>query len=117
MKLRSGRPFLGREALVEVVARPLAKRLVTFTVADPAIVLAGRETIFRDGAPVGYLTSAGFGYTVGVNIGLGYVRNGEGVDDAFLGAGRYELEAATERVPASLHMAPLYDPADARVKA
>ena len=117
VKLRSGRPFLGREALVEVVARPLAKRLVTFTVADPAIVLAGRETIFRDGAPVGYLTSAGFGYTVGVNIGLGYVRNGEGVDDAFLGAGRYELEAATERVPASLHMAPLYDPADARVKA
>ena len=30
--------------------------------------------------------------------------------------GRYELEVATERVPATLHLRPLYDPAMARVK-
>ena len=38
-----------------------------------------RETIFRDGVRVGWLTSAGFGYTVGRSIGLGYVRNPAGV--------------------------------------
>jgi len=116
VKLRSGRPFLGREATEKIATAPLKKRLATFTVADPEVVLAGRETIFRDGRAVGYLASAGWGYTVGANIGLGYVRNADGVGDDYLAAGRYELEVATERVPATLHMAPLYDPANARVK-
>jgi 4-methylaminobutanoate oxidase (formaldehyde-forming) len=80
------------------------------------LVLAGRETILRDGVPVGYLTSAGWGYTVAANIGLGYVRNPDGVSDAFLQSGRYELEVATERVPATLHTGSLYDPANERVK-
>ena len=73
-------------------------------------MLSGRETILRDGKVVGYLTSGGWGYTVGKNIGLGYVRNADGVDDDFLNGGRYELEVATVRVPAALHMGPLYDP-------
>ena len=90
---------------------------MTFTVDDPAIVLAGRETILRDGTPVGYLTSGGWGYTVGRNIGLGYVRNSEGVTDEFLRSGRYELEVASERVPAVRHAGPLYDPTMTRIKA
>jgi 4-methylaminobutanoate oxidase (formaldehyde-forming) len=90
---------------------------VTFTIADPAVVLAGRETIRRDGRPVGYLASAGWGYTVGANIGLGYVRNRDGVTDGWLKSGTYALEVATERVPAVLHFDPLYDPANARVRA
>jgi 4-methylaminobutanoate oxidase (formaldehyde-forming) len=117
VKLKSGTPFLGRDALEKAAAAPLAKRLVTFTVADPAIMLAGRETILRDGVPVGYLTSGGWGYTVGANIGMGYVRNAGGVSDDFLKSGTYELEVATTRVPANLHTAPLYDPAMARIKA
>ena len=87
MKLKSGRPFLGREATEKIAAAPLRKRLVTFTVADPEVVLAGRETILRDGRAVGYLASGGWGYTVGANIGLGYVRNAEGVSDDYLAAG------------------------------
>ena len=83
---------------------------MTFTVDDPEIVLAGRETILRDGAAVGYLTSGGWGYTVGKNIGLGYVRNPDGVTDDYLTSGTYELEVATVRVPAALHIGPLYDP-------
>jgi 4-methylaminobutanoate oxidase (formaldehyde-forming) len=116
VKLKSGQPFLGRAATGKIAAAPLAKRLATFTVADSAIVLAGRETILRDGKPVGYLASAGWGYTVNANIGLGYVRNPDGVTDDYLTSGSYELEVATERVPATLHMAPLYDPANLRVK-
>ena len=79
-------------------------------------MLAGRETILRNGKPVGYLTSGGWGYTIGANIGMGYVRNAEGVTDDFLSAGTYELEVATARVPAQIHAGPLYDPANARVK-
>jgi sarcosine dehydrogenase len=116
VKLKSGLPFLGRAATEKIAGAPLQKRLMTFTVDDPAVVLAGRETILRNGMPVGYLTSAGWGYTVGANIGLGYVKNPEGASDDYLTGGRYELEVATERVPAKLHMRALYDPANNRVK-
>ena len=116
VKLRSALPFLGREAMEKAAGAPLRKRLLTFTVADQDVVLAGRETIFRDGVAVGYLTSAGWGYTVAANIGLGYVRRAEGVDEAYLRSGSYELEVATERVPAEIHLGPLYDPANLRVK-
>jgi glycine cleavage system aminomethyltransferase T len=67
--------------------------------------------------PVGYLTSGGWGYTVNANIGFGYVRNGDGVTDDYLEAGDYELEIASERVPAALHAGPLYDPPMSRIKA
>jgi 4-methylaminobutanoate oxidase (formaldehyde-forming) len=117
VKLKSGLPFLGRGAAEKAANSPLAKRLMTFTVDDPAVLLAGRETILRNGAPVGYLTSGGWGYTIEKNIGLGYVRNGDGVTDDHLKSGSYELEVASERVPAALHMGPLYDPAMSRIRA
>ncbi len=81
------------------------------------MVLLGRETILRDGESAGYLTSGGYGYTVGRPIGYGYVRNRDGVTPDYLRAGRYELVVANERVPAELHLAPLYDPDGRRVKA
>ena len=46
-------------------ARPLPRLLAGFTVADPEVVLLGRETIYRDGKRVGWLSSGGWGYTVG----------------------------------------------------
>jgi 4-methylaminobutanoate oxidase (formaldehyde-forming) len=116
VKLGSGRAFLGRRAMERAVAKAPAKRLMTFTVADPAILLAGRETIYRDGVRVGYVASGGWGYTVNANIGMGYVRNAEGVSDDWLAAGRYELEVGTVRVPAAIHMTAPYDPANARVR-
>jgi glycine cleavage system aminomethyltransferase T/glycine/D-amino acid oxidase-like deaminating enzyme len=116
VKLKQNTPFLGREALVAQAAKPLRKRLAGFTVADPAIVLLGRETIFRDGRQVGWLTSGGYGYTIEKNIGYGYVRNADGVPTDWLTSGKYELEVATERVPAEIHLAPLYDPKMERIK-
>jgi 4-methylaminobutanoate oxidase (formaldehyde-forming) len=116
LKLAGSEPFLGREALLRQRQEGLRKRLACFTVEDPAVVLLGRETIYRDGERVGWLTSGGFGHTIGKAIGYGYVRNAAGVDRAWLAGGRYELEVAAERVAATLHLRPLYDPASARVK-
>ena len=76
----------------------------------------GRETILRDGEAVGYLTSGGFGYTVGKSVGYGYVRREAGVGDDFLSSGRYELVVANEALPASLVLGALYDPSNARVR-
>jgi sarcosine dehydrogenase len=116
VKLKKNIPFLGREALVEQQAKPLPRLLAGFT-TEPGIVLLGRETIYRDGERVGWLSSAGYGYTVGRSIGYGYVRNPAGVDRDFVLSGRYELEVAGERVPAEVFLRPLWDPAGRRIRA
>jgi 4-methylaminobutanoate oxidase (formaldehyde-forming) len=111
-------PFIGREAIEAARHAKLPRLLAGFTVDDPAIVLLGRETIYRDGIRVGWLASAGWGYTVEKNIGFGYVRDAtNGVDPDFVLSGSYELEVATERVPAAAFLKPLYDPDMLRVKA
>ncbi|SOC07159.1 GcvT family protein [Stappia indica] len=117
VKLRSGLPFLGREASERIAAAPLRKQLACFTVEDQSVVLLGRETILRDGEFAGYLSSGGYGYTVDRPIGYGYVRRADGVDEAYLRAGSYELVVANERVPARIELGPLYDPQNVRVKA
>ena len=79
-------------------------------------MLLGRETILRNGEAVGYLTSGGYGYTIGKSIGYGYVRNADGVTDDFLAEGDYQLIVANDAVKAEIHMQPLFDPAAERVK-
>jgi 4-methylaminobutanoate oxidase (formaldehyde-forming) len=117
VKMASGMDFMGRAALAAQAAKPLTKRLAGFSVADPAAVLVGRETILRDGVAVGYLTSGGYGYTVGQSIGFGYVKHSDGVADDWLAAGRYDLVVANDVLPAKITLQPLYDPTNARVKA
>jgi sarcosine dehydrogenase len=116
VKLKSGLPFLGREALVDRQAKPLPKLFCGFTVADPTAVLVGRETILRDGQPIGYLTSGGYGYSVGQGIGYGYVRREAGVTDDWLAAGRYSLVVAGEELGAELTLRALVDPDGARIR-
>ncbi len=117
VKLRRDTPFLGRAALEAQKRAGVNKQLACFTLDDPGIILLGRETIFRDGRRAGWLSSGGFGHTVGQPIGIGYVRDAGGVDAAFMQAGTYELEVAGARVPAQLHLTPLYDAGMARIKA
>jgi len=116
VKMKSNIPFKGREAVAKQRSEGVRKRLACFTVDDPDVVLLGRETIYRNGERVGWLTSGGFGHTLGKSIGYGYVRNAGGVDRDFVADGEYELEVATKRVTARIEMATLYDPAMVRIK-
>jgi 4-methylaminobutanoate oxidase (formaldehyde-forming) len=116
VKLKSNMAFRGRDALEAQASKRLPHLLAGFT-TDPSIVLLGRETIYRDGKRVGWLSSGGYGYTVGRSIGYGYVRDPEnGVDRDMVLSGRYELEVATVRVPAEGFLDPLYDPTMSRIK-
>ncbi|MCY0148454.1 FAD-dependent oxidoreductase [Hoeflea sp. G2-23] len=116
VRRNSNTGFVGQEALTAIAGQPLTKRFAGFVIDDPDAVLVGRETILRNGEPVGYLTSGGYGYTIGKSIGYGYVRNEAGVSDAFLADGDYELVIALDRVPARIGMKPFVDPANAKVK-
>ena len=117
VKLKSSEDFIGRAACEKISAAPLEKMLACFTTEREDIALLGRETILRDGGFAGYLTSGGYGYTVRKPIGYGYVRNAQGVDADYIRSGSYELVVANEVVKANVHLEPLHDPTNARVKA
>ena len=116
-KLKRDIPFKGRDALLRQQAQPLPRLLAGFTTPDPEVTLLGRETIYRDGRPVGWLASGGWGYTLNTNIGYGYVRDPNGVTADFVLSGTYELDVAGRRIPAEPFLKPPYDPAMARIKA
>jgi 4-methylaminobutanoate oxidase (formaldehyde-forming) len=117
VKMTSNEAFLGREAMMKSAGAPQRKWFAGFVVDDDRAVLVGRETILRNGEFAGYLTSGGFGYTVGKSIGYGYVRNEGGVSESFLKEGRYDLVIASEVFPAQLVLEALYDPQNKRVRA
>ena len=108
--------FIGRDALMAQRARGLTKRLGIFTLDDPAALPWGDEPILRDGALVGWVTSAAVGHTLGRAVVMGYVRRAEGVDADFVASGRYEIEIAGDRCPARVHLRGPYDPTSARVR-
>ncbi len=109
-------PFIGRDALLRQKESGLTKRLVQFALEDPEPLLYHNEPIYRDGEIVGRITSGNFGHALGRAIGLGYVANAEGVGRDFIESGRYEIEVACERIPATASLRPLYDPRSERVK-
>jgi sarcosine dehydrogenase len=117
VRRNSNTGFVGQQALAALAGQPLTKRFAGFVIDDPDAVLVGRETILRNGQPVGYLTSGGYGYTIGKSVGYGYVRNEDGVSNGFLEDGDYELVIAMERFPARIGLKPFVDPANAKVKA
>lgn len=108
--------FLGRAAIERQLSEGVRKRLVCFVPDQPDTILLGRETIYRNNEKAGWLTSGGFGHTIGGAVGLGYVRNRDGVDLDYVLSGTYELDVAGQRVPCTPHLVPLYDPTGSRVR-
>lgn len=115
VKMKSNIPFRGRDAVAKQRENGIKKIMATFT-TDSDVILSGRETIYRNGKRCGWLSSAGFGHTIGKSIGMGYVRSETPIDRDYVLSGNYELEVATVRVPAEVSVAPLYDPTMEKVK-
>jgi glycine cleavage system aminomethyltransferase T len=102
-------PFIGREALE---GRSSTRTLTCLTVTDPHAVVLGGEPVGIDGDPVGYVTSAAFGYTVGVGIAYAWL------PAEFSVPGREVwIEYFGERVPAVVAKEPLFDPEMTRLRA
>jgi glycine cleavage system T protein len=110
-------PFTGRDALLAQREKPLARRLLVFVLDDPEPLLYHDEPVWRDGVLVGRIASGAFGHTLGRSIGLGWVSHPDGVTEAFVTSGRWEIEIACERRGARAQLAPPYDPKSLRVRA
>lgn len=109
--------FIGRDALLRQKEEGVTKRLVQFALDDPEPLLYQNEPIYRDGVIVGFLTSGNYGHWLGRAIGLGYVTDPGGVDADYVNSGKYEIEVACERYPATAGLRPFYDPKNERMRA
>jgi glycine cleavage system aminomethyltransferase T/glycine/D-amino acid oxidase-like deaminating enzyme len=101
--------FTGRTALE---ARRPERRLRTLLVGGPDYATVyGGEAIHLDGEVAGRVRSAGYGFTIGRNIALGYLPTGleEGAEVG--------VEVFGELVPAAIAPDVLYDPRNERVRA
>ncbi|WPO75075.1 GcvT family protein [Streptomyces sp. KN37] len=99
--------FVGRSAL-EKLGAP-ARRLTALLLNDPAAVVLGKEPVYVDGAPAGYVTSASYGYTLGRCVAYAWLpplETGTGVHVEYFG----------EKVPATVAAEPLFDPEMTRIR-
>jgi 4-methylaminobutanoate oxidase (formaldehyde-forming) len=117
-KLKTDIPFLGREAVEAARAAGVRRRLVSFVVEDPAVMMWGGELLLRDGLGTGQVTSAAFGTTVGSCVGLAYVwrRDGEVVTPDYLEGGDWAVNVGGVRVGVSVSLKAPYDPTSARIR-
>ena len=109
-KLKGNSGFIGREALEAERKLGLDRRRIMLSIDDPDVVLMGLEPILINSKIRGYTTSAAYGHTAGRAVGIGYIRlDGESVQD-IIARGRFEVEVALNRHPATASLKPFYDP-------
>jgi 4-methylaminobutanoate oxidase (formaldehyde-forming) len=106
--------FIGRAALIRQKEEGLRRRLRCLTLADPAAIAIGNEPIRtpEDSRVVGWVTSGGYGYSVGKSIAYGYLPT----EHAAFGT-RLDIEILGERIAAEVAREPLWDPKGERIKA
>jgi glycine cleavage system aminomethyltransferase T len=102
--------FVGRDALAGSSADTVARRLSCLTVDDGRSVVLGHEPVFLDGTPVGYVTSAAFGHTVGRPIAYAWL------PASAVPGTPVEIEYFGRRIPATVAAEPLVDPSMSRIR-
>lgn len=99
--------FIGRDAL-ERAGEP-RRRLSALLLDDPAAVVLGKEPVYVDGAPAGYVTSASYGYTLGRCVAYAWLPP--------LPPGTpVHIEYFGQKVPATTAEEPLFDPGMTRIR-
>ena len=103
--------FVGHAALQDISDATIERRLATVMIDDGVSVVMGSEPVFLDSKPVGYVTSAAFGHTVGAPIACARVPSSakEGT--------RIEIQYFDRRIAATVVAEPLVDPEMTRIRA
>ena len=87
------------------------RRLKTFKVLGNEVVPTVSQPILRSGKPVGYVTSAEFGWTINAPIALGWVPNDVSEGELF------QISCAGQLLDAELTADALFDPQGLRIRA
>lgn len=117
-KLKTDIPFLGREAVEAIRSAGPRRRLVSFVLADPTVMMWGGELVLRDGQGTGQVTSAAFGTTIGSCVGLAYVWRPDGapVTAEYLDEGHWQVNVGGTLVDATVSLKAPYDPTSERIR-
>jgi len=110
--------FIGRDAvLAQEAAGPLTKRLVQVLLTDPDPLMFHAEVVRRDGAEVGYIRAASYGWTLGGAVGLAMISSGgQPIDQAYLDSGEWTVQIGDRIYPARASLRPFYDPGNKRIR-
>ena len=103
--------FVGRAALEGRTVESAARRLVPLTIADHGAVVMGKEPVEVDGRPVGYVTSAGYGYSIDAPIAYAWLPS-----DAAQAGQPVTIRYFGEAVQATVATDPLFDPQMTRLR-
>ncbi len=103
--------FTGRAAALAERAAGAQRRFVVMEVADADAEVVGYESIMKDGAAVGYVTSGAYGHCVGKSLAAGYVPAALAREGA-----RFEIDILGEMRAATVRLEPLYDPQGLRLR-
>jgi glycine cleavage system aminomethyltransferase T/glycine/D-amino acid oxidase-like deaminating enzyme len=98
--------FLGREALAGRSAASVTRSLTAITLDDPSEVVMGSEPVYSGDTAAGYVTSAGYGYSVAKSIAYAWLPAPLAVPGTGLA-----VEYFGERLPATVAREPLLNPA------
>jgi 4-methylaminobutanoate oxidase (formaldehyde-forming) len=116
--LKKSGGFLGKDAVLAKKAAGVRKKLVQVLVLDPEALLYHAEVVWRDGRRVGYVRAASYGHTLGGAVGLAFIERAEAtIDQAWLDAGKWEVEIGAARYPVRCSLRPMYDPGTERIRA
>ncbi len=117
-KLNTTIDFLGRTALEEARQRGARRRLTSFVVDDPSLMLWGGELVLRNGVPSGQVTSGAWGGTLGCSVGLAFIWNPEEetLSKEFLSEGTYQLNVGGTLSGITLHAKAPYDPENKKIR-
>ena len=114
-KLRTSVDFIGRAAVENARRDGVRRKLASFVLRDPEVMLWGGELILHDGEPAGQVTSAAWGESLGACVALGYVQGVPATAD-HVKSGNYQLSIGGALADASVHLRPPYDPAGEKIK-
>jgi dimethylglycine dehydrogenase len=103
--------FTGRTAALAERASGARRRFVVMEVADTDAEVVGFESIMKEGAAVGYVTSGAYGHCVGRSLAAGYVPTALAQEGA-----RFEIDVFGETRTATVRLQPLYDPQGHRLR-
>ena len=108
--------FSGREALLTQREQVRTKRLVQFRLEDEDRLVYHDEPIYRSGEFVGRTSSGMWSYVENRCLAMGYLNHEDGVTKDWIEAGDFEIEVATQRIPATASLRSFYDPRNERVR-
>ena len=103
--------FTGRAAALAERAAGPKRRFVVLEVADADADVVGYESIMKDNAAVGYVTSGAYGHCVGKSLAAGYVPAALARE-----GGRFQIDILGEMRIATVRLEPLYDPQGLRLR-